>query len=136
MGKVATIEAGRGRGPAGECESSGERLWQRIVAPAVSLVALAFVIYFAVDGFENLIGVAPDNPLASAVPTLAWLIPALYPAVGVLGVIWALILRTRRPDVYRSIGLGANSVTGLATQSRVLPTQHVPMHDATVGSNR
>ena len=35
-----------------------------------------------------------------------------------------------RPDVYQAIGLGANSVTGVSTQSRVIQAQHGSQHAA------
>jgi amino acid transporter len=103
--------------------SNGENLWRRLIAPALSLVVLVGVVYFAVDGFHNLLGVAEDDPLR-------WIIPSLYPAVAILGIIWALILKMTKPDVYQAIGLGANSATGMATQSRVLPAQPVGQHAA------
>lgn len=34
--------------------------------------------------------------------------------IAVLGALWALGLRLRRPDVYASIGLGAKSATATA----------------------
>ena len=42
--------------------------------------------------------------------------------------LWALILKVSKPDVYQTIGLGANSVTGVSTQSRVLPDQYTAQH--------
>jgi amino acid transporter len=107
-----------------------ENLWRRFLAPLLSTLALAVVVYWAVDGFHNLLGVAPNHPLR-------WIIPALYPAVAVLGIVWALILRATKPEVYASIGLGANSVTGVATQSRVLPQQspYMAQHGASVGQD-
>lgn len=95
---------------------SGENAWRRLIAPVLSLIVLVFVVYMAVADFNDLLGVEPDH-------SLRWIIPALYPAVAILGVLWALILKGTKPDVYQAIGLGANSVTGVATQSRVLPTQ-------------
>jgi amino acid transporter len=96
----------------------GEGVLARIIAPAISLVLLGVIVYYAVDGFSNLLGVAPDDPIA-------WIIPAAFPAVGVLGVLYALVLRKARPEVYQAIGLGANSSTGLTTQSKVVETSGV-----------
>ena len=79
----------------------------------VALLLLGTIVYFAVDGFSNLLGVAADDPIA-------WIIPAAFPAVGVLGVLYALVLKSARPEVYQAIGLGANSSTGLTTQSKVM----------------
>jgi amino acid transporter len=103
-----------------------ENIWRRVIAPALSFIALAVVVYFAVDGFHNLLGVDPNDPLR-------WIIPALYPAVGILGILWALILKITRPEVYAAIGLGANSQTGVTTQSRVLTNQYTPQSGVGVG---
>jgi amino acid transporter len=110
--------------------SNDENLWRRFIAPLLSTIALAVVVYWAVDGFHNLLGVAPDHPLR-------WIIPALYPAVAILGIIWALVLKATKPEVYASIGLGANSVTGLATQSRVVPQQspYAAQHGAPINQD-
>jgi amino acid transporter len=98
-----------------------ENAWRRFIAPALAAITLGVVVYYAVDGFHNLLSVAPDHPLR-------WIIPALYPAIAVAGILWALVLRATRRDVYDRIGLGANTVTGLAGQSRVLPTQYAGQH--------
>lgn len=101
--------------------SNEENMFRRIIAPLLSAIGLIAVLYFAVAGFNNLLGVAPDDPLR-------WIIPSLYPAVALLGIIWALILRATRRDAYQAIGLGANSATGVTTQSRVVPAQYAAQH--------
>jgi hypothetical protein len=85
---------------------SGENVWRRFIAPALATIALAIVVALALDNFDTLLGVAPDN-------NLRWIIPAIFPIVALLGVLWALILKASNPDVYATIGLGAHSVTGL-----------------------
>jgi len=100
---------------------NGENAFRRIIAPFVASVLLAVVVFFAVQNFDVLLGVAPDHPLR-------WIIPASFPAIAILGILWALILRVSKPDVYQTIGLGANSVTGVSTQSRVLPNQYTAQH--------
>jgi len=114
---------------------NGENLWRRLLAPVLSLLALGLVVYFAVINFKNLLAVPPGHPGESAVPTLSWLIPAVYPAVAVLGILWALVLKATRPDVYQAIGLGANSATGVTTQSRVLPSQYAAQHGPGAGQD-
>jgi len=73
-----------------------------------------------VINFQNLLGVAADDPLR-------YIIPASYPAVAVLGFAWALFLKASKPDIYATIGLGADSV---AAQSRGVPSQHHAQHSA------
>ncbi|TDB70016.1 APC family permease [Micromonospora sp. KC723] len=79
-----------------------ENLWRRAVAPGVAAVALVAVIAVAVDNFAILLGVAPDSPLR-------WVVPAVYPAAALLGLLWGLVLKGTRPDVYARIGFGAAS---------------------------
>ncbi|MEH0826440.1 MULTISPECIES: APC family permease [unclassified Micromonospora] len=79
-----------------------ETLWRRAIAPGLAAVALAVIIVVALDNFANLLGVAPDSPLR-------WAIPAVYPVAALLGLLWGLVLRRSRPDVYARIGLGAES---------------------------
>jgi amino acid transporter len=114
---------------------SGENIWRRLLAPLLSLAALSTVVYYAYMNFDGLLAVPPGHPGESAVPTLRWLIPALYPAVCVLGIIWALILKAARPEVYQAIGLGANSVTGVATQSKIIPNQYAAQHGTQTGQD-
>jgi amino acid transporter len=90
----------------------GETVLARVIAPAVSFVLIAMIVYFAVDGFGNLLNVEEGDPIA-------WIIPAVYPVVCLLGVLYALLLRKTRPEVYQAIGLGANSSTGISVQSKV-----------------
>jgi amino acid transporter len=99
-----------------------ENTFQRVIAPLLAALALVTMVYFAVINFHNLLGVAPDDPLR-------YIIPAAYPVVGLLGFIWALVLKAKKPDIYSTIGLGADSVAALA-QSRAVPSQHAPQHGA------
>jgi amino acid transporter len=85
-----------------------EGLWRRVIAPALASVALIAIIVVAVANFATLLGVAPDS-------SLRWAIPAVYPVAALLGVLWALVLRSSRPDVYARIGRGAESSTVLST---------------------
>ncbi|WP_410821314.1 APC family permease [Micromonospora sp. 050-3] len=82
--------------------ASGENLWRRAIAPGLATIALFVIIWLAVSNFANLLGVAPDS-------TLRWALPAAYPVAALLGIGWALLLRSNRPDTYARIGLGAAS---------------------------
>nr|WP_018350244.1 APC family permease [Longispora albida] len=86
-----------------------DSMWHRLIAPGLAAVALLVIIAVAVANFGALLG-TPDSPAA-------WLIPAVYPVAAVLGVAWAIVLRSSRPGVYQTIGLGANSATGRTTTS-------------------
>jgi amino acid transporter len=78
----------------------GETAWRRLAAPGLAAVLLAVIVVLAVLHYGTLLGVAPGSPAA-------WALPASYAAVTVAGIVWGLVLRSRRPDVYQVIGLGA-----------------------------
>jgi hypothetical protein len=84
----------------------GEPVWRWAVAPIVSAVALALVFAFVVRDFHNLIAVPQDNPLR-------WIFPAVFVAVAILGVLWALVLKSTKPEVYQMIGLGAEATASV-----------------------
>jgi amino acid transporter len=81
--------------------------WRRTVAPWLAVLALLGMVWLATDNFDTLLGVAPDSPIRYAVP-------AVYAAAMLLGIGWALILRSTRPRVYARIGWGAkDAATGI-----------------------
>src|SRR6266511_2572974 len=75
------------------------------VAPALAALALGFMVWQVVANFAGLLGVAPGS-------LLAWLLPTSYVVVSVLGLLWGLILKATRPQVYEAIGLGSTAVVG------------------------
>jgi peptidoglycan biosynthesis protein MviN/MurJ (putative lipid II flippase) len=84
---------------------SFEPVWQRAVAPTVAAALLTAMAWLVVHNYPTLLGVAPGS-LAARVLPLVFLVAA------VAGVGWGLLLRATRPEVYQSIGLGADAVTG------------------------
>ncbi|TDB80924.1 APC family permease [Micromonospora sp. KC721] len=90
-----------------------EGLWRSTIAPNVAAVALGGILAITLGEFDTLLGVAPDSPLR-------WAFPASYGVAGLLGIVWALILRATRPHVYDAIGLGADrDTTALRTPDLV-----------------
>jgi hypothetical protein len=87
----------------------GETTWRRLAAPGLAAVLLTVIVVLAVLHYGTLLGVTPGSPAA-------WALPASYAAVTVAGIVWGLVLRSRRPHVYQVIGLGA-----VAAASRVMP---------------
>lgn len=77
-------------------------VWTQRIAPAVAFVLLGLVTGLALIHFDALLGTEPDSVL----PTV---IPSVYAALAAVGVIWGLVLRRRRPDVYDRIGAGADA---------------------------
>jgi amino acid transporter len=82
-----------------------ENAWRRLIAPAIAFVLLTGIVVLAVAHYATLLGTGPGSPAT-------WALPASYPAAAVIGLVWAVILRARRPGVYATIGLGAHAVTG------------------------
>jgi amino acid transporter len=83
----------------------GENAWRRLIAPAIAFVLLTGIAVLAVAHYATLLGTGPGSPAT-------WALPSSYAAAAVIGLVWAIILRGRRQDVYATIGLGAHAVTG------------------------
>ena len=77
-------------------------VWQRFIAPSVAFLALITMAVFSVLNYPTLMGLPTDSVVAKVFPA-ALILPA------VVGLIWALILRARRRDVYEAIGHGPNA---------------------------
>ncbi|GIM88490.1 APC family permease [Paractinoplanes toevensis] len=83
---------------------TGEDFWHRIGAPVIGTILLLVMSYLALSNIATLFGVEPGS-------TPTWVVPLAYGVIAIAGIIWALILRSSRPDVYSGIGLGARSAT-------------------------
>jgi amino acid transporter len=82
----------------------GEDFWHRIGAPVISTILLIIMSYLAISNIATLFGVEPGSA-----PT--WVVPTAFAVLFVAGILWALILRSSRPQVYAGIGLGARSAS-------------------------
>lgn len=85
-------------------QPSQETAWRRVVAPVAATAALLIIVTLALMNIATLLGVEPDHPLR-------WIVPTIYLVAAAIGVLWGLVLRGRRPEVYAAIGLGAASAT-------------------------
>jgi amino acid transporter len=92
----------------------GENIWRRLIAPALAAVLLSGIAVLAIGHYAILLGVGPGA-------VAAWALPAAYAAVAAAGLGWALVLKTRRPQVYATIGLGAHAVTAQPTPTARQP---------------
>jgi amino acid transporter len=84
--------------------SRGETIWRRLVAPLLAAVLLTGIVILAIGHYATLLGVPPSS-------WAAWALPGGYGVAAVVGLAWGLVLKKRRPDLYRAIGLGASAVT-------------------------
>ncbi|GAB3142312.1 APC family permease [Micromonospora sonneratiae] len=89
---------------------TGESSWQRIVAPALATAALLSILVVLVVNFDALL--APSNPAY-----LAWLLPSVIGFATAVGLVWGVVLKAVRPQVYAAIGRS----TVDATQATLLP---------------
>ncbi len=71
-------------------------LWQRVIAPVLATLVLGALVVLLIANFDSLIGDA-ESPLR-------WVLPALVILAAIAGLIWGLVLRAIRPDVYQGIG--------------------------------
>lgn len=78
-----------------------ETLWRARIAPVIASIVLTGILAATLADFDVLLGVAPDSPLR-------WVFPGAYGVAALVGVVWAMVLRATKPDIYATIGRGAN----------------------------
>ncbi|SMX84778.1 MULTISPECIES: APC family permease [unclassified Brevibacterium] len=76
-------------------------LWTRAIAPGLSAIGLIALFVSIVINFNVLIGLEGTS-------VLSWLLPAIVIVPGIIGTIWAIVLRSRRPQLYAGIGTGGS----------------------------
>ncbi|GID91848.1 APC family permease [Amorphoplanes digitatis] len=82
----------------------GEDFWHRVGAPVLGTVLLLVMTYLALTNIAILFGVESGS-------TPTWAVPLAYGVLAVAGVVWALILRGSKPEIYQGIGMGARSAS-------------------------
>jgi amino acid transporter len=78
---------------------NGESAWQRVWAPAAGAFALAVILVITMVNLNSLLGTAPGS-------LLTWIPVGVLLLAVVTGLAWGQILRSRRPEIYRNIGVG------------------------------
>ncbi|WP_197683989.1 APC family permease [Allokutzneria albata] len=86
-------------------EDTGESAWRRVVAPVLAAAGCLTAVVLVLANFDKMLEVDDSSPLR-------WGVPGVYLVIAVLGVLWGVRLRGRRPDIYATIGLGAKSAAG------------------------
>jgi amino acid transporter len=81
----------------------GGSVWQRSVAPTLATIALVALVALLIGNFDALLGTDPNSPLR-------WILPGLVLLAAVAGALWALRLKSARPDVYAAIGTTGGSM--------------------------
>lgn len=75
--------------------AEAENSWHTMIAPSLSTIGLAVVVYLAISNFDTMIG--GSKPLAMGLQVLIW-------GVFVVGVLLALYYKARRQHVFSRIG--------------------------------
>ncbi|MFI0373747.1 APC family permease [Actinomadura sp. 1N219] len=77
----------------------GENAWNRLIAPAIACLGLGAVFVTSLLNFDALLGAEKGS-------ALTWVLPGLIFGAAILGVVFALYLRSARPAAYARIGSG------------------------------
>jgi amino acid transporter/GNAT superfamily N-acetyltransferase len=92
-------------------------VWRGQVAPFFAFLFLSLVLAATVIGLGDLLQV-PQNSV------FQWLFPAAYAVCALIGIVWALIMRAARPEVYAAIGRGADGRPGPGSPGPTTGAQH------------
>ena len=99
----------------------GENLWRRRIAPFCAALFLLVVLLATLAFYGELLGT--DDPVK------IWAAPAGYAAVAATGVVWAYVLKVRRPDTYAAIGQGDRAVRAASIPGQRSSTaRHFPIN--------
>ncbi|MHA3722784.1 APC family permease [Leucobacter sp. HY1910] len=77
----------------------GLGLWTRVIAPAISGLALLWVFIMILANFQLMLD--QEQPDATT-----YILPGMIFAAGIVGIVWGLVLKARKPALYRQIGHG------------------------------
>lgn len=80
-------------------DARNENAWNRLVAPVLAGLGLAALFVVCLRNFDALLGADKNSPLV-------WVLPGLIFVFGLVGAVFALVLRATRPEVYARIGRG------------------------------
>lgn len=78
--------------------TAGAQVWRLVAAGAAGLALLAIAVWTVKD-FGVLVGAEEGS-------ALSWLLPGIIGAAVVTGLLYGLVLRSKRPEVHARIGLG------------------------------
>lgn len=95
-------------------EPQSEPLWRRLIAPAIATLALLGMVWACADHYSTLLDVQAGSLSAK-------LLPGMFLVAAAIGIVWALMLKRSRPEVYAVIGQGANSAISRATAVPAAP---------------
>jgi amino acid transporter len=74
-----------------------EGTWTRAVAPTLGAVSLLAVLVITTVNIGSLLG---------TVSLLQWVLPAIVVGAALVGLLWGVLLRSNRPEVFGQVGVG------------------------------
>jgi amino acid transporter len=83
----------------GRRPGSVETVWQKVVAPVLAIIAIGAILSVTIINSDSVLGTEKGS-------VLSIVLPALVGVAAVVGLLWGLIIKTSRPDVYANIGRG------------------------------
>jgi amino acid transporter len=83
----------------GRRPGSVENVWQKMIAPILAIIALGAILAITIINSDSVLGTTHGS-------VLSIVLPALVGVAAVVGLIWGLIIKSSRPDVYANIGRG------------------------------
>ena len=72
---------------------AAENAWQRAIAPILAAVALAAILTVTAIESDSVLG-------AQSGSLLTYVLPGIVAFAAVLGLVWGLVIRATRPQVY------------------------------------
>ncbi|WP_432844190.1 APC family permease [Dactylosporangium sp. CA-092794] len=102
-----------------EDQQAGTSIWSTTIAPTIASLALGSMLWLTLAKYDVLLGVADPSSRAPVV------LPSLFGVAAIAGAVWAIIIKTTRPAIYRSIGLGATTATAAPRIAAELSTDGV-----------
>lgn len=89
--------------------SAEENAWRTLIAPLLAILGLGTLLVATLSNYATVLGVPKHSPLT-------WVVPTVFGAAIALGIVWALLLRVLRQDVYGGIGMGSGALARYASR--------------------
>jgi hypothetical protein len=83
-------------------DKRGLNVWSRVIAPLVAALALLGVFALIVANFNVLLTSDPTAPVTAT----TFVLPIIVIVPGIIGLIYGLVLKARKPQLYAQIGHG------------------------------
>ncbi|HLL68338.1 MAG TPA: APC family permease [Micromonosporaceae bacterium] len=78
-----------------------ENAWQRLVAPILAIVALGAITWVTVQNSSSVLGAEEGS-------ALVWLLPASVFLAAALGLLWGVVLKKTKPEIYQGVGFAGD----------------------------